>query len=268
VTRSWALRTNLALDDVNVHLAALEAAGLQGIVEEGGRATVYLPQRRDDLPVAGDWEEIPDTDWHARWRAGVTPVTVGAVTVAPPWLAPEGWTPHDGGGDDHTILIEPGQAFGTGHHETTAGCLDALQRIPLGGARVLDVGTGSGVLAIAASRLGAAAVVGIDTDPIAVETAVANAEANGVAFDVRVGSVGSVDATFDVVVANLDTATLGGLAGALVARLGPGGTLVASGVSVERADEAVAAFDGAGLPVDVRARGEWIVLTGVAPAAP
>lgn len=248
---TWVLHSDLTLDELNLHLAALEDAGLLGVVEQDGRASAYFPAGPSPLPVTGRWEQVVDQDWAQTWKAGLEPVRVGDLVVAPPWHA-------TGGADE--LVIEPGQAFGTGHHETTAGCLAALQELPLGGARVLDVGCGSGILAIAAARLGADTVVAVDTDPLAVEATVANAAVNDVVVDARAGSAAGVDGAFDVVVANLDTATLGALAGALSARLGPGGTLVASGVSRERVGEAVAALAAAGLVPDVREGTEWAVL--------
>jgi ribosomal protein L11 methyltransferase len=250
---SWALRTALQLDECNMHLAELESAGLLGMVEEQGRTTLHFSERVDGLPLDGAWEEIPDTDWHAAWRASVEPVTVGHLTIAPPWLGAPG---------PDVLVVEPAQAFGTGHHETTTGCLAALMELDLAGRSLLDVGTGTGVLAIAAARLGASDVVACDTDPLAVAATIENAALNEVVVTVLEGSVDAVeDRTFDVVVANLDTATLSGLAGELVARLAPRGWLVASGVSVERQHEAVAAFDEAGLPVLARAGREWVVLS-------
>ncbi|MBA2530074.1 MAG: 50S ribosomal protein L11 methyltransferase, partial [Euzebyales bacterium] len=179
---AWALYTELSLEEVNLHLAALEEADLLGVVEESGRATVYLRRRSDHLPLAGRWEPVPERDYNAAWRESIEPVTVGAVTIVPPWLP----TPADA---REVLVIEPAQAFGTGHHETTTGCLAALQELALAGRRVLDVGTGTGVLALAAARLGAAEVVAVDTDPLAVAAAARNADVNGVVVDVRAGSV-------------------------------------------------------------------------------
>jgi len=249
---TWALRTGLDLEEVAVHLPALVEAGLLGMAEDGGRAVVHLPARVDGLGIDGTWEEVAEVDWVAEYRRGLEPVTVGAIVVAPPW------TPHDA----DAIVLEPGQAFGTGHHETTQGCLAALQELELAGRSVLDVGTGSGILAIAAARLGAERVVGVDTDPASVDTATANAAANGVRMAVHPGSADVVDATFDVVVANLDTDTLTAVAPELVARLAPGATFVGSGVSLERVDEAVAALEAAGLGCLVRPGREWAVLVG------
>lgn len=251
-TSTWVLHTDVGLDELNVHLVALEQAGMLGAVEQDGRASAYFARRPAALPVPGRWEQLAEQDWSERWKAGLEPVRVGALVVTPPWLA-------TGGADE--IVIEPAQAFGTGHHETTAGCLAALQERRLAGARVLDVGTGSGVLAIAAARLGAAAVIAVDTDPLAVDAAASNAAANRVRVDVRPGSAQDVDGQFGTVLANLDTATLCALAGTLAARLGPDGILIASGVSNERAGEALAALRAAGLDTTERAGAEWTMLT-------
>jgi ribosomal protein L11 methyltransferase len=250
---TWSLRTELDLEAVNVHLLDLEEAGLLGIAEEGGSTTLHFPARADDLPVPGRWEEVPDTDWHAAYRSSIEPITVGPLTVVPPWLGTPSAT---------TLVIEMGQAFGTGHHETTTGCLAALLELELDGRRVLDVGTGTGLLAIAAARLGAAEVVGCDTDPLSIEAAAENAARNGVELALHLGSLDAVPpGGFDVVVANIDTATLSRLAPDIAARLARSGSLVASGVSIERREEAIAAFDAAGLPVLDRAGREWVVLT-------
>ena len=251
---AWALRTSASLDDVNLHLAALDAAGLLGITEEGGVATVYLTHRSDDLPLAGTWERVADRDWNEAWKADLEPVRVGDVTVIAPWHA----MPDTG----ITVVIEPAQAFGTGHHETTTGCLAALQTLPLQGRSVFDVGTGTGVLAIAAHRLGASRVVAADTDPLAVEAAVANAAGNAAQLEVFEGSADAVGDRFDVVVANLDTATLSAVAADLARRMAADGTLIASGVSNERVAEAQSALAAAGIATSATTGREWAVLRG------
>lgn len=257
---TWALRTDLTLEELNLHLPALQAAGLLGIAEEGGRATAYLPERVAELPVPGRWAPVPERDWSLEWRRHLRPVTVEAagrrIVVCPPWDVP------DDGPQTLVLVIEPGQAFGTGHHETTAGCLAALCELDLGGAAVLDVGTGSGVLAIAAAHLGAGRVVAVDTDPTAIAAAAANAERNATAIDPRAGSLAEARdaAPFTVIVANLDTDTLCGLAGELAGLLAVDGRLVASGVSQARSSAAHAALAAAGLTVHERPGAEWVVL--------
>jgi ribosomal protein L11 methyltransferase len=250
---TWALHTEVDLDHVNLHLAALEEAGLLGIAEQDGRATVYLPARDDRLPLPGRWERVPERDWNEVWKDGIEPVRAGRFVIVAPWL------PHDPA-EAGVIVVEPGQAFGTGHHETTSGCLLALQEFDLTARRVLDVGTGTGVLAICAARLGAE-VVAVDTDPLAVQAATENSARNRVPVDVRPGSLDAVEGErFDVIVANLDTTTLCALAPRLAAALAAGGAIVASGMSLEHHSQAVTALRAAGLAVGVRAGREWVVL--------
>ena len=172
------------------------------------------------------------------------------------------------------LALDPGMAFGTGLHPTTRLCLAMLEAVAdrgtrSAGARVLDVGCGSGILAIAAIRLGAARAVGVDTDPIAIEATAANAKRNGIARRIRarVGSLPSGEPAFDVVVANLIAGVLVPLAGPLRDELRPGGILVASGIFVDRETEVRAAFEAAGLVVDGRLdEGDWVALEAHRPA--
>lgn len=252
---TWALHTDLATDEVNVHLPALDAAGLLGIAEQDGRATLYLSRRSDALPVAGRWEHIPKRDWNAAWKADFDPVVVGRVAVVAPW--------HESPSADVTLVVEPAQAFGTGHHETTTSCLAALQRIDLHGKSVFDVGTGTGVLALAAKALGAGRVLAVDSDPLAVDAATANAQRNDIEVEVLAGSADAAGGErFDVVVANIDTATVTTLAGELTAALADGGQFIGSGVSNERIGEALAVLAATGMEVNAAPGREWALLTG------
>ena len=255
----WALHTGVTLEEVNVHLAALEAGGLLGITEEHGRATVYLSRRLDAAGVDGTWERVEPRDWNAAWKADFDPVVVGNVAIVAPW--------HDRvEGTAVTLVVEPAQAFGTGHHETTTTCLAALQELDLRGASVFDVGTGTGVLALAATALGAGRVLAVDIDPLAVEAAKDNAAANGLAIEVAAGSASAAGGEqFDVVIVNIDTATLSALASDLVAAMAPGGRFLGSGVSNERIDEAVAALTAAGLDVTATPGQEWALLQAFRP---
>lgn len=246
---TWALVTTAELETVNVHIEELEAAGLLGLVEEDGRVTAYFPERRDDLTLEGRWEPVAERDWNAAWKAGIEPVTAGGITVTPPWIEVPG-----------ALVIEPAQAFGTGHHETTLGCLRALQEQEVEGRSVLDVGTGTGILALAAKRLGASDVLGVDTDPVAIAAARDNARANGLEVQFHEGSAGAGVTPRDIVLANLDTPTLTGMATDLAATVAAGGVLIASGVAVERSAEAEAALTAAGLAVRARQGAEWTVL--------
>lgn len=249
--QTWILHVDADLDQVNRHWLALHAAGMLGAAEVDGRATVYFPEPVDDLPLQGRWERLPDRDWNETWRRGLTPVRAGRWTVTPSWLATAG------AGE---IVIDPGQAFGTGHHETTRHCLVALDEVDLDGRTVLDVGTGSGVLAIAAARAGAQ-VTAVDTDRLATTAARANAQRNHARIDiVQAGVEVVVGRRFDVVVANLDSSTLIGLAAALRALLADHGLLIGSGVSNERAAQVTAAFAQADLAVHVTSGTEWSLL--------
>lgn len=260
-TSSWAWRVpGATLDELS---DALDIAGLQpdGVSEERGVASAWFGTRpTQGMPLGGTWEEVATADWSERWKEGLEPITVGSISVLPPWLAPDG---PDLAADRPVIVIEPGMAFGTGHHETTTACLLALQDLDLTGRRVADIGTGTGVLALAAIALGADHVVAVDVDPEAVEVAVANIAEHGVtSIEVRLGSCEAVGDAADVVVANIITDKLLALAPALVGLTRPGGWLVCSGVAVDRTAEAVEAFAGAGIEMAAQPGREWTVLRG------
>jgi len=177
------------------------------------------------------------------------------------------WRRHRRAPDDVVLALDPGMAFGTGLHPTTRLCLASLESLAdrgaLAGARVLDVGSGSGILSIAAARLGAASVLAVDVDPIAVEASAANVRRNRLACRVRVreGSAPTGERPFDVVLANLIASLLVQLADGLVADLRPGGTLLASGIFANREAEVVAAFASHGLAIARRwSEGDWVAL--------
>lgn len=259
---TWALHVNGDLDEVNRHWAALDAAGMRAAAEVDGLAIVYFDSRCDEPPIDGRWEHVADRDWHEQWRAGLTPVHAGRWTVTPSWLATGGQTSGSGSDRSHDdeLVIDPGQAFGTGHHETTMACLEALDDLPLAGRTMLDVGTGTGVLAIAGARAGAS-VTAVDVDPLATTAARDNAACNQVDISLLTGGIDRVAGrAFDVVIANLDSATLISVADALHRALACDGLLVASGVSNARSDEVTAALTSVGLVVTVRPGVEWSLL--------
>ncbi|HSC28744.1 MAG TPA: 50S ribosomal protein L11 methyltransferase [Vicinamibacterales bacterium] len=181
----------------------------------------------DLLSVTGI--EVPDEGWAHRSQAGLGAVRVGRLVVAPPWDE-SAHAPAVAG--DIVILIQPSMGFGTGHHETTRLCLALLQARNLAGRRVIDVGTGSGVLAIAAARLNAASVVGIDRDPDALASALENVVRNGVASAVTLRLTDVSESTEEpagVVVANLTAAAIERHAEVLAALVEREGDLILSG---------------------------------------
>jgi ribosomal protein L11 methyltransferase len=184
-------------------------------------------------PVLGiEPVDVPDEGWAVKVQQALGPVRVGRVVVSPPW--------DTGGpaaaGADVSVVIEPSMGFGTGHHQSTRLCLELLQALPLEGRHVLDVGTGSGVLAIAAAKLGAAGVTAIDHDEDAVRAAVENAERNGAGVSARVADLGaSTMPAADVVLANLTAITLRRFRVELMRLVAESGVLVVSGFTHDQA---------------------------------
>jgi ribosomal protein L11 methyltransferase len=183
--------------------------------------------------------DVDDEDWAARSQARLHAVTVGNIVVAPPWDIPEPISP-----DSKLIVIEPSMGFGTGHHASTRLCLAALQKLDLAGRRVLDLGTGSGVLAIAAILLGAPSVVAVDVDRDALDSAQQNAVRNHADTAIRFEHADYRTANLaraDLVMANLTGAILSNTLARVLELVEPGGLLILSGFTSE---ELVARPDG------------------------
>jgi len=201
---------------------------------------------------------VAEEDWSETWKKHVRPVRVGRIWVGPSWeLAKSGDAPVK-------LVIDPGMAFGTGDHPTTSMCLQALQDAVdrKKASTVLDVGTGTGVLAIAARRMGAGRVVGNDIDPAAVRIAGENAERNE-AKDIEFTDkpLERIPGEFDIVVANLYAGVLVQLAPRLASRLAKEGTLILTGVLATQAAEVTQAFDREKLKnLGRRTSGEWVLL--------
>lgn len=215
----------------------------------------------DAGPARIDVREIEDEDWAAAWKSGYTAFAVGRIWITPTWE----YTPPPPG--TITVMLDPGMAFGSGLHPSTQLCLTALADRLRGGERVFDVGTGSGILAIAAAKLGASSVVAIDNDAVAVETARANIQGNAVSdrVEVREGSLlTGVDGRAAVMVANLTADLHVEFLPAAAEHLVPGGTLLLSGIVRDRVAEVEATARAAGLQIVDRVRsGEWecLILT-------
>jgi ribosomal protein L11 methyltransferase len=201
---------------------------------------------------------VEDADWAEAWKEHYVAQRIGRVVIVP------SWRDEPLGEGEVAVTLDPGMAFGTGLHPTTRGSLLLLQEVIPMPLRLLDVGTGSGILALAALRLGADRAVAIDTDQLAVGSARANADRNGLAgrMEVRPGTL-SLPAVerYPLVIANLVAALLVDLAKALAAHVEPGGTLIASGIIEPREIEVTDALASAGLRVTTRrSDGEWISL--------
>jgi ribosomal protein L11 methyltransferase len=205
--------------------------------------------------------QMAEDDWANAWKEHYHVLHIGRrIVIVPSWRE---YTPVSG---DVVLRLDPGMAFGTGLHPTTCGCLERLEEVITPGMCVLDVGTGSGILAIAAARLGAKPVIAVEIDAIAVAAARGNVALNGMrdAIEIRHGSlpVSGEPARFDVVVANIIARVIAELAQPLAAALRPGGVLIASGIIGEREDMAVQALCGAGLALKRRdVDGDWRTLT-------
>lgn len=209
---------------------------------------------------------VDEADWATAWQEHFHVIHLGRRLVIKP-----SWRRHRRTGDEVVIDLDPGMAFGTGLHPTTRLCLMALEELadrgPLG--RVLDVGCGSGILSIAAVKLGGTRALGVDIDPVAVEATLANARHNRVGKRVRAreGSVPSEEGPFDTVLANLIAGVLTEIAPDLAAELVPGGTLIGSGIFVDREAATRAALEAAGLTITGRRQeSDWVALEAVRPA--
>lgn len=276
---TWSLTIDLPAEESDAATALLFEHGAAGVeAREAGLAPMpgerqpaegrvilvaWFPDEesaREGAAAAGPGGElalVPDRDWGEEWKKGLGPVQVGRLFLRPSWVDA---APPPGAAE---VVLDPGMAFGTGTHPTTALCLAAIEKFLAGrpGASVLDVGTGSGLLAIAARKLGAGRVTANDNDPVALAVAAENAERNGAAVELTGDPPGAIDGRFDLVVANILANVLVELAPELVARLAPGGELVLAGVLVPQEEMVLAPFLQAGLePLPGERRGEWSLL--------
>jgi len=242
-------------DSSDLLLALVDDFGPTAVEERDARVRIFFPTaaERDaaQRALAPEFDvsavDVDDEDWARRSQENLKPITVGRITVAPPW-ATIGRDPiaiRDEPSAVMEIVILPSMGFGTGHHVTTRLCLAALQAVDITDRVVLDVGTGSGVLAVAADRLGAARVLGIDDDPDAIQSARENLGLNP---DVHHVTFETLDLAAhalpdaDVVTANLTGALLVRASAALLAAVRPGGTLILSGIQSHERDEVRRAF--------------------------
>jgi ribosomal protein L11 methyltransferase len=256
---------------------AVDEQALRPDPAAGYRVTAYVPDDADAVAAVDRTERalwhlqafdlrpmsalavtsVDDADWATAWRDGYEPIRIGRITIVPSWFD----TPIDA---ELVVRLDPGMAFGTGLHPTTRACLEVMGAVGPMPEAVLDVGCGSGILAIAALRLGARAASACDVDPLALDACAANARANGVDDRLRVeGATCNPGRTFDLVIANILSGTLIALAPELADRTRPGGTLLLSGVLREQAADVIEAFSG-WFEMDVRSTAnDWLLLEGI-----
>lgn len=275
--RTWAALVIGPPDDlVEAALLDYDIAAIEETSPESWRVFFASADSRDSAAAAlrrnfpslsVESIDVEDDNWAAKSQAGLKAVHVGNIRVAPPWDAGSHPTSQSPNPKSQTIVINPSMGFGTGHHQTTRLCLLALQKLDLRGRRVIDVGTGSGVLAIAASLLGAPDVVGIDDDADAVAAATENVGLNAGAHvslattDLR----GETCEPADVVLGNLTGGLLIAAASQLQALTNPGGLLILSGFLEQEEEAVLAGFDYH----EVIGRGqedEWVCVTLRRPA--
>jgi ribosomal protein L11 methyltransferase len=237
----------------------LPEAGLAQRVAE--RLACLVPLVPGLEPVVPRLRRIGAEDWAENWKQHFGILRIGSRLVVRPT-----WAVFQPGPRDAVLTLDPGMAFGTGSHATTRLCLEALaeayEACP-GPQRVLDVGTGSGILAVAAALLGACQVLGCDIDQTACQVALDNARQNNVAQQIAVtlDPLESLPGKFDMVLANILAEENARLAAALVSHLAPGGVLILSGILQEKEQLVIDAFAGRGLAgPDIRRREEWSCL--------
>jgi len=255
----------------------LHKHGSLGLYEQGDTVTAYFPDSVEpkiilkelelmgallqslDIPrsLTFDHSLLPDQDWNGSWKQSFKPINVGMrFTILPPW--------EEQSGDRIPLFIDPGMAFGTGHHETTRSCLVLMERYAafVRRERFLDVGTGTGLLAIAACKLGFTTAIGIDTDPLSMDAARKNIELNGSeGIELIEGDISSAAGTYDMIAANLISETLIALSGEISARLEQSGVAILSGILKGQDEDVATAAAKAGLhPVERVRDGKWVTI--------
>jgi ribosomal protein L11 methyltransferase len=246
-------------ESIEAMLSMASGSGCLGVVEKEKSLVFYYPDhigidkltydfaifknilKDSGLPseIAISYEYIAERDWNESWKKKFQPIDVGKkLSIIPPWEKSR-----DG---RISLIIDPGMAFGTGHHDTTRTCLEHTERISREGSkeRFLDVGTGTGILAIGAAKLGFTEVVGVDIDPLAIDAAQRNVVLNGLNnVTIMEGTISVTQGIYDVIAANLLSEILIAIAPEIPSRLKEGGSALLSGMIIGQEDEVIAAME-------------------------
>lgn len=262
-------------EDWSVWADVFETHGLSGSVQtdEPPSISAYVPPGaeegvetlmsalRDKGALDVTTELVPEENWAESWKQFFKPTHIGTFLVRPTW------EPCDLGLNDIEIVLDPGQAFGTGDHPTTKMCLQLIQSemVRRPGASVADIGCGSGILSIGALKLGAEHAIAVDLDPLSTEATLENGQRNGVAIDARLGKGFDPIAegiAFDLVVSNIISAALISLAPEAATRVKRGGAWIVSGIILANWPDVRAKAEASGFSLETELQdGEWIGAT-------
>ncbi|TAN45427.1 MAG: 50S ribosomal protein L11 methyltransferase [Nitrospirae bacterium] len=257
----------------------MRASGLLGLIEADGGITAYfsdvsgietiigaLKESVLELNKSGlasdlsyDYVFVPEQDWNETWKTNFRPIDVGEnLSILPPWEEPDI--------RKINLVIDPGMAFGTGHHETTRFCLKIIEQYSSttkNKESFLDLGTGTGILAIAAAKLGFEKITAIDSDPLAIDAARRNVVLNGLSNICLIeGEIGRAAGVYDMIAANLISETLIKIAPEIAERLAPEGIALLSGMLLGQETDVLKAMESCGLNLAQRFEdGRWISIT-------
>ena len=234
-----------------------EKVDIAGIVEELTRFSDVLKSAGLDPFFSFEYSLLPEKDWNENWKKNFSPIDVGKnLTIIPSWLKKDT--------NRIPVIIDPGMVFGTGYHETSQTCLVLIEEIAEGIRKdsCLDIGTGSGILAIGAAKLGFRQVTAVDIDPMAIDAAVRNVEENSLRnIIVKEGEIFAVNGSFDLIVANLLSGILVDISPEIVSRLNHGGKTILSGMLSGQENDVIKAYEKAGLSLSKTVvSGQWVTL--------
>ncbi|HTZ17656.1 MAG TPA: 50S ribosomal protein L11 methyltransferase [Dissulfurispiraceae bacterium] len=259
----YEFNVELAVEARDALLGLATGSGCLGVIEKEKGLIFYYPDRAGIDKLTSDfvvfknilkdsglpcdmvfsYEYIAERDWNESWKKKFQPIDIGEnISIIPPWeLSRE---------KRINLIIDPGMAFGTGHHDTTRTCIELIAKISSQGTkdRFLDVGTGTGILTICAMKLGFREAVGVDIDPLAIDAAMRNIALNGLKnVTIKEGTILAAAGAFDVIAANLMSEILIAIAPEIATRLKKDGIVILSGMIIGQEEEVIAAMEKEGL---------------------